>query len=68
MQVREGDRRDLLAHAQLGDAALWWRMADAQGVLDPAELDRPAGRWLRVTLPADPRPQSDAMEEEGGDA
>lgn len=58
VQVREGDRRDLLAHAQLGDAALWWRLADAQGVLDPADLERPAGRWVRVTLAADPRPQS----------
>ncbi len=58
VQVREGDRRDLLAHAQLGDAALWWRLADAQGVLDPTELEQPAGRWVRVTLAADPRPQS----------
>lgn len=57
VQVREGDRRDLLAHAHLGDAALWWRLADAQGVLDPVELERPPGRWIRITTAADPRPQ-----------
>jgi hypothetical protein len=60
VQVREGDRRDLLAHQQLGDAALWWRLADAQGVLDPADLEQPPGRWVRVTLQADPRPQAGA--------
>jgi hypothetical protein len=58
VQVREGDRRDLLAHAQLGDAALWWRLADAQGVLDPADLEQPPGRWVRITLAAEPRPQA----------
>lgn len=51
VQIREGDRRDLVAHAQLGDAALWWRVADGQGVLRPADLEAPAGKWLRVTLP-----------------
>jgi hypothetical protein len=64
VQVREGDRRDLLAHAHLGDAALWWRLADAQGVLDPADLERPPGRWVRITLPAELRPPS---VDEGGD-
>lgn len=58
VQVREGDRRDLLAHAQLGDPALWWQLADAQGVLDPSELERPPGRWVRVTMAADARPQA----------
>lgn len=67
VQVREGDRRDLLAHAQLGDAALWWRMADAQGVLDPIALEAPSGRWVRITHAADPRPQS-ATDGEADDA
>lgn len=51
IQVREGDRRDTMAHAHLLDAFLWWRLADANDVLDPCDLEAPPGRWLRVTGP-----------------
>lgn len=51
VRVAEADRRDLLAHRHLGDAELWWRLADANGVLDPRELTEPVGRRIRVTLP-----------------
>lgn len=68
VQVREGDRRDLLSHAHLGDAALWWQLADANGVLEPRDLERPAGRWIRVTLPHEPRPQGRSSAEGGDDA
>lgn len=47
----EGDRRDLLAATHLGDPELWWRLADANGVVDPAAMTRPPGRRLRI--PAD---------------
>jgi hypothetical protein len=47
----EGDRRDLLAVQHLADAELWWRLADANGVIDPARMAEPVGRVLRVTLP-----------------
>lgn len=46
----EGDRRDLVATEHLGDPELWWRLADANGVLDPAGLTTPPGRRLRITL------------------
>lgn len=46
----ERDRRDLVAATQLGDPELWWRLADANGVIDPATLTEPVGRVLRVTL------------------
>ena len=49
--VIEGDRRDLLAYRHLGDAELWWRLADANGVVDPRDIASPVGRRLRVTLP-----------------
>jgi len=49
----EGDRRDLLAATHLGDAALWWQLADANGILDPATMAEPVGRMLRVTGQAD---------------
>lgn len=55
----EGDRRDLLAARHLGDVDLWWRLADANGVIDPVGMTEPPGRAIRVTLPVDVR---------GGDA
>lgn len=53
LRLTEGDRRDLIAHVQLGDAALWWRLADAADVLDPRDIEGPPGRWIRITLAAD---------------
>lgn len=47
----EGDRRDLIAARHLGDPELWWRLADANGVLDPSGTALPPGRALRITLP-----------------
>jgi hypothetical protein len=49
----ELDRRDLLAARHLGDPDLWWRLADANGVIDPESMTEPVGRVLRVTLPVD---------------
>ena len=49
----DADRRDLVAAAHLADAALWWRLADASGVIDPAAMTVPAGQVLRITLPVD---------------
>ena len=45
----EGDRRDLVAAAHLSDPELWWRLADANGVIDPATMTLPVGRRLRIT-------------------
>lgn len=44
----ERDRRDLVAAVHLSDPELWWRLADANGVIDPAALT-PVGRRLRIT-------------------
>jgi hypothetical protein len=49
----EGDRRDLVAAQQLSDPELWWRLADANGVIDPATLTTPVGRLVRITSEAD---------------
>ena len=52
VRVVEGDRRDLLAARHLGDAELWWRLADANGVVDPRELDRHrSAGGCGITLP-----------------
>ena len=49
----EGDRRDLVAAQQLSDPELWWRLADANGVIDPPTLTTPVGRLVRITAEAD---------------
>jgi len=49
-QVGERDRLDLIAARRLGDSEQWWRVADANDALIPAELEEPQ-RELRITLP-----------------
>ena len=49
--VVAGDRPDLLAFRLLGDASQWWRLADANPVLDPRELTATPGQKIQVTLP-----------------
>jgi hypothetical protein len=48
----EQNRLDLVAAVEFGDAQQWWQLADANRADDPDELTRPAGRVLRITLPA----------------
>jgi hypothetical protein len=48
--MRDGERLDQVAASFLGDPLLAWRLADANGALDPAELEHP-GRSIRITLP-----------------
>lgn len=48
--VVEGERPDLIAAAELGDAEGFWRVADANDVMRPDELATP-GRIVRITLP-----------------
>lgn len=49
--VRPGERPDTIAAQVYGDPELWWRIADANGVRDPAELTDSPGKRLRITLP-----------------
>lgn len=51
--VVEGDRRDALAATHLGTPDLWWRLADANGAVDPRELTGSPGSTLRITNAAD---------------
>ncbi|MGW3146146.1 hypothetical protein ACWDG1_15965 [Streptomyces sp. NPDC001177] len=50
--VAEGDRLDRIAAAGLGDPELFWRIADANPVLDPEELTARPGRRLLLALSA----------------
>ena len=57
--VRQNDRPDAIAAGFFGDPELWWRLADANGVIDPAELTAQIGRQLRITAQEDlPGPAS----------
>lgn len=46
--VTAGDRPDLVAARSLGQSELFWRLADANGAMDPFELTAVPGRRLRV--------------------
>jgi len=46
-----GDRAELIAARYLGDPDVWWRIADANDVHEPAALTSTLGRRLRITLP-----------------
>ena len=50
--VKAGDRPDLLGAAYFGDALFYWRIADANAVVDPNELTDTLGR--RVIIPQPP--------------
>ena len=47
----QGDRLDLLAHRALGDPLQYWRVCDANEVMDPLELERGDGREVVVPVP-----------------
>lgn len=53
--VRPGDRLDLVAARALGAPEQYWRIADANGAMDPFELVAVPGRKLRVPVPQVPQ-------------
>jgi len=46
-----GDRPDLMAARAIGDPEQWWKIADANAVIDPSELTENIGVFVRITLP-----------------
>jgi hypothetical protein len=49
--VRSDDRPDTLTARTLGDPTVFWRVADANDVMDPGELVDEAGRLVRIPVP-----------------
>lgn len=49
--VRALDRPDALGAAYFGDPLLYWRIADANAVVDPHELTDTLGRRVAIPLP-----------------
>jgi hypothetical protein len=50
-RAREGERPDSLAAQYLGDPEQYWRIADANRVMFPAELTAEPGAGVKITLP-----------------
>jgi hypothetical protein len=51
VRTQEGDRIDRLAGDVFGDPTLFWRLADANAVIRPADLVADPSRVLRVADP-----------------
>ena len=51
VRVVAGDRLDRIAAAHLGAPGAWWRVADANGAMQPEALVAEPGRPLAITLP-----------------
>ena len=49
--VSSGERPDHLGQRYFGDADQWWRIADANPVLHPAELTAEPGTRIAVPVP-----------------
>jgi hypothetical protein len=49
--VSQGERLDTIAFQYLGDPEQFWRIADANRAMHPADLTAVVGRRLRITLP-----------------
>lgn len=49
--VQPSDRPDLIAWRTLGDPLQFWRIGDANRVMDPAELVDEPGSVVRVPVP-----------------
>lgn len=50
LPLQPGERLDLFTARTLGDPRAWWRIADANRAVHPADLDAPGVR-LKVPLP-----------------
>ena len=49
--VSEGDRLDNLTARTLGDPEAFWRVADANNAMDPADLTAEPGKTLKIPIP-----------------
>jgi hypothetical protein len=51
-RLQQSDRLDNLAARYFADPELFWRLCDANRAMNPPDLTEPAGKRLRVTMPA----------------
>ena len=51
LTIQAADRPDLIAFRGLGDPLAFWMLADANNVMDPAELCDEPGENVRIPVP-----------------
>jgi len=51
VEVSDTDRLDLIAHRTLGDPEQFWRIADANDAMNPADLTAEPSEIVRVAIP-----------------
>jgi hypothetical protein len=51
IKVMQGDRPDLIAARTLGVPEQFWRVCDANSVMNPAELTAEIGSTVRIPMP-----------------
>lgn len=51
LRTSQGDRLDSIAYRTLGDPEQFWRICDANNILDPRELTREPNTRVRVGIP-----------------
>ena len=51
VMIRDSDRLDLICARTYGNSNAWWRLADANEALDPADLLATPGRRLKIPTP-----------------
>ena len=51
VQVKDGDRLDLMAANLLGDPEAYWQICDANNAMNPFDLTTEIGRRLNVAQP-----------------
>jgi DNA-directed RNA polymerase subunit H (RpoH/RPB5) len=49
--VIQGERLDTITARYVGDPTQFWRISDANNVLQPTELTNEPGRIIKITLP-----------------
>jgi len=55
--VMQSERPDTLAYQYLNDPEQFWKICDANGVMDPTELSETIGKTVRIALPQGIIPQ-----------
>jgi phage tail protein X len=51
IRTTQGDRLDLIAYRTLGDPEQFWRICDANNILDPSDLTREVNTLVRIGIP-----------------
>ena len=54
IQVKQGDRLDMIASNYMADPLMYWQICDANGAVDPDDLVATPGSSINITMPGVP--------------